>query len=158
MHDLHPHNFVNDPARKLIKLISHIKHKHAPIHHVYNYIHDCTFTPCTFIVSASPTASSTLPHQCNMANPVISTTPQTNIPPSPSTASRTLATKSVELNYVPLVALGALLGLSLLLLVVVTTGWVCTCVSMKKREAKVSSTHTRYARIAGLNNHGDHVH
>ena len=30
--------------------------------------------------------------------------------------------------------LGALLGLSMLLLAVVITGWICTCVSMKKRE------------------------
>ena len=134
---------------------SHITCKHPPIHNVYNYIHGCTFTPCTFILSASPTVSSTLPHQWNMPNPVISTTPQTSIPPSLSIASRTLVTKSVELNYVPL---GALLGLSLLLLAVVTTGWVCTCVSMKKREAKMSSIHNRYACTAGLNNHGDHVH
>ena len=121
----------------------------------------CTITYMTirllhiYIVFASPTVSSTLPHQYNMANPVISTTPQTNIPPSPSTASQTLVDKSMELNCVPLVALGALLGLSLLLLAVVTTGWVCTCVSMKKREARMSS---RYACMAGLNNHGDHVY
>ena len=110
----------------------------------------CTIMYLTIhlILSASPIVSPTLPHQHNMSNPITSTTPQTNIPPNPSTASRTLATKSMELNYVPLVALGALLGLSLLLLAVVTTGWVCTCVSMKKREAKVSSTHTRYACTA----------
>lgn len=37
-------------------------------------------------------------------------------------------------------ALGALLGLSMLLLALVTTGWVCTCVSMKKRGKTVDNS------------------
>ena len=37
-------------------------------------------------------------------------------------------------------ALGALLGLSVLLLALVTTGWVCTCVSMKKRGKTVDNS------------------
>lgn len=36
--------------------------------------------------------------------------------------------------------LGALFGLSLLLLVVVITGWVCTCWKMKKKQNEVKST------------------
>ena len=51
------------------------------------------------------------------------------------------------------VALGALLGLSMLLLAVVTTGWVCTCVSMKKRaktdnpEVIESTQQNRYVKL-----------
>ena len=51
------------------------------------------------------------------------------------------------------VALGALLGLSMLLLAVVTTGWVCTCVSIKKRtksdnpEVIESTQQNRYVKL-----------
>ena len=90
---------------------------------------------------------------------MISATPQTNNiqhqPPSPTTDGQTLANnkpvESYHCNIYPLVALGALQGLSLLLLTVVTTGWVCTCMSMKKREAKISSTtHIRYHKATFL--------
>ena len=40
-----------------------------------------------------------------------------------------------ETNNTPILALGALLALSMVLLAVVTTGWVCTCLIMKKRDS-----------------------
>ena len=52
-------------------------------------------------------------------------------------------------NTLPVLILGALLALSILLLLIVTTGWVCTCVSMKKRKVKKSScfVQSRYYNI-----------
>ena len=122
-------------------------HKHAPTIYIIVYL--------TFTVPASPEVSPTLPCQYNnMTDPTTSVTPQTYIP---SLAPQTL-TKSV----VSVTALGALLVLSLLLLTMVTTGWVCTYISMTKREAKKNSTHTRYYTSMlmqfGMNNHGGHVY
>ena len=48
---------------------------------------------------------------------------------------------TAETNNAPIVALGALLGLFVVLLAVVTTGWVCTCLIMKKRETAQSSAY-----------------
>ena len=123
------------------------------LHHISYYILHFH----SFMVSVSPTrmhtVSPTLPHQCNSTNLMISTTPQTNNIHHTSTGGRTLANcKPTESYYVhTLVALGALQGLSLLLLAVVTIGWVCTCMSMKKREAKISTmTHIRYHKVTFL--------
>ena len=108
------------------------------------------------------TVSATLPHQCNYINPMTSATPQPNTQyhvPSPSTESQTLASdcKPLENYQYPLVALGALQGLSLVVLALVTTGWVCTCRSMKKREARESSICIRYkCKHSWLNNHSSH--
>ena len=98
------------------------------------------------------TVSPTLPHQCNSTNLMISATPQTSNMHHTSTDGQSLANcKPTESYYVhTLVAFGALQGLSLLLLAVVTTGWVCTCMSMKKREAKISTTHIRYHKATFL--------
>ena len=129
--------------------------KHALIIQVYKRYTRCSLH-FNFTASAYPTVSPTLPCQCNMANPMISVTSQTDIP---SLLPQTL-TKSVQ-NYVPVTALGALLALSMVLLAMVTTGWVCTCISMKKREAKQSSTHTRFTSMLiefGVNNHVDHIY
>jgi hypothetical protein len=46
-----------------------------------------------------------------------------------------------EIDNVPILILGALLGLSVLLLAVVSTGWVCTCLIVKKREISLSSAY-----------------
>ena len=48
---------------------------------------------------------------------------------------------TVETDSVPILVLAALLGLSVLLLAVVSTGWVCTCLIMKKREISLSSAY-----------------
>ena len=114
---------------------------HALIIQVYKLYTRCSLH-FNFTVSAYPIVSPTLPCQCNMANPVISVTSQTDVP----TLVPQTMTKSVQ-NYVPVVALGALLALSMVLLAMVTTGWVCTCISMKKREPKKSSSHTRYTSM-----------
>ena len=61
-------------------------------------------------------------------------------------------------------ALGALLGLSMLLLAVVTIGWICTCVSIKKHrreksdnsEMIESTEQNRYVRIVTEQN-GCHI-
>ena len=66
-----------------------------------------------------------------------------------TTANETSGSESI------IVALGALLGLSILLLAVVTIGWVGTCVSMKKlrreksdnSEMIESTEQNRYVRI-----------
>ena len=127
----------------------------------YRSLADKYFTFIVYAVCIYPThtVSLTLPHQSNYPNSMISATPQTNNiqhqPPSPTTDGQTLANnKPVEsyyCNMYPLVALGALQGLSLLLLAVVTTGWVCTCMSMKKREAKINSmTQIRYNKVTFL--------
>ena len=63
---------------------------------------------------------------------MISATPQTNIP-CPSMDSQTLV-KSVE-SYVSTAAFGAPLALSVVVLAVVITGWVCTYVSMRNKLA-----------------------
>ena len=95
-----------------------------------------------FLVSVSPTHSSTLPHQCNEAKPTTScTTPQM------STTNYRLQSqtpiKSVKIGESVLALIGALLGLSVVLLAVVTTGWVCTCVYMKSKLAMDQSQQTR---------------
>ena len=107
-------------------------------------------------ISCMHTISPTFSHKANNTNSMTSATLQTNIQcrrncvPSPSTDSQTLVTcKSVENYLVPLAALGGLLGLSLLLLAVVITGWVCTCRSMRKKEARKNSKHTRYVFLKG---------
>ena len=48
---------------------------------------------------------------------------------------------TVETGSVPILVLAALLGLSVLLLAVVSIGWVCTCLIMKKREISLSSAY-----------------
>ena len=95
-----------------------------------------------FLVSISPTHSSTLPHQCNEAKSATScTTPQM------STTNYRLQSqtpvKSVKTGESVLALIGALLGLSVVLLAVVTTGWVCTCVYMKSKLAMDQSQQTR---------------
>ena len=110
---------------------------------------------CCLYLLHTCTVSPTLPHQCNSTNLMINTTPQTNNMHHTSTDGQTLANckpmESYYCNIYPLVTLGALLGLSLLLLTMVTTGWVCTCMFMKKREAKISSTtHIRYHKVTFL--------
>ena len=56
--------------------------------------------------------------------------------------SRVSASESDGVNHTttgPIAALAVLSCLSVLLLTVVTTGWVCTCLIMKKREGNKSS-------------------
>jgi hypothetical protein len=111
---------------------------------IQNYCCLLHFIIILLIVSVS----STLPHliQWNTTNSMTGTTPRAGTQcrtPSPSTDSPTLHTtdcKPLEYYQYPLAALGALQGLSLVILALVTTGWVCTCRSMKKREARKSST------------------
>ena len=75
-----------------------------------------------FLVSVSPTCSSIVSHQCNKAKPT-SATPQM----SKLSLSSQTSVQSME-NSVPVIALGALLAFSVMLLAVVTIGWVCTCI------------------------------
>ena len=56
--------------------------------------------------------------------------------------SRASASESDDVNYMttgPIAALAVLSCLSVLLLVMVTIGWVCTCFIVKKREVNKSS-------------------
>ena len=56
-------------------------------------------------------------------------------------SSRASASESDGVNHTttgPITALAVLFCLSVLLLAVVTTGWVCTCLIVKKREANKS--------------------
>ena len=52
-----------------------------------------------------------------------------------------------------IIVLGALLGMSVLLLVVVTAGWVWTCLAMKKKEEVKSGTQKRYIYISDILHH-----
>ena len=57
-------------------------------------------------------------------------------------SSRASASESDGVNYTttgPIAALAVLSCLSVLLLAMVTTGWVCTCLIVKKREVNKSS-------------------
>ena len=78
-------------------------------------------TACTTVIS---TVISMVSPPCSTRSVVTSSTQQTHLL-SPSVEDKTL---------------GALFGLSLLLLVVVTTGWVCTCWTMNKKRNEVKST------------------
>ena len=88
---------------------------------------------------------------------MIGQTPAKSVPvtlltstPSLSMANQTPAKSVMTSVTVPIVVLGALLGLFAILLAVVTTGWVCTCVAIKKKEAKRSQTHTRYKHVDNI--------
>ena len=83
-----------------------------------------------FLVSVSPTCSSIVSCQCNKTKPTTSTTPQM----SKLSLSNQTSVQSME-NSVPVVALGALLAFSVMLLAVVTIGWVCTCINVKNKLA-----------------------
>ena len=54
---------------------------------------------------------------------------------------------NLVMDSTPLAVLGALLGLSVVLLAVVTTGWVWTCCVMKKRGEKKSPVQNRLGSI-----------
>ena len=82
-----------------------------------------------FLVSVSPTCSSIVSCQCNKAKPTSTTSQMSKLGQSNQTS-----VQSME-NSVPVIALGALLAFSVMLLAVVTTGWVCTCIYMKNKLA-----------------------
>ena len=84
-----------------------------------------------FLVSVSPTCSSIVSCQCNKTKPTTSTTPQM----SKLSLSSQTSVQSIRENSVPVVALGALLAFSVMLLTVVTIGWVCTCINVKNKLA-----------------------
>ena len=121
-------------------------------------------------MTASPTCSPTVPYHCNKAEKTTCVTPQTSTPrlsmvsqiPAKSvmisvpvtllknTPSLSMASQTPAKSVMNGVVLGALLGLSVVLLALVTIGWVCTCVAMKKKEAKKSQTHTRYKHVDNI--------
>ena len=99
-----------------------------------NTLDQCTTTIMTTTVSPSCSRS----QQPSVHQPVCTCT-SSAMPiksPSPSISSLESTEKSAQTtctNYA--VALGALLALAVLLLAVVTTGWVCMCLNMKKRQS-----------------------
>jgi hypothetical protein len=78
-----------------------------------------------FLVSVSP------------MTPQISTTSY-RLPSQPP-----ISVKSIENGEPVLAPIGALMALSVVLLAVVTTGWVCTCIYMKNKMATDHSRQTR---------------
>lgn len=61
--------------------------------------------------------------------------------------TRPMERQSLAKPALPILVLGALLALSILLLVIVITGWVHTCVTMKMNRVKNSCAKSRYTII-----------
>ena len=104
-------------------------------------------------ISTLPTTSAVdyvvTPSQCTQTTVTTTVTPsctnsggtfQVTIPIL-SMESEDRSSLASETNNAPILALGALLGLFVVLLAVMTTGWVCTCLIMKKRETAQSSAY-----------------
>ena len=82
----------------------------------------------TTSITVSPSCSPSPPSQCSQTCP----------PSPPSQHSESATTNAIlyddtKTTQIPMLALGALSGLSVVLLVVVTAGWVWTCSNMRKR-------------------------
>ena len=105
-------------------------------------------------VTPPPTLHPTItPSQCTQATLTTTVTPSCTNPaagggnsfqvtiPIPDSGESDQLPLTVETGSVPTLVLAALLGLSVLLLAVVSTGWVCTCLVMKKREISLSSAY-----------------
>ena len=67
-----------------------------------------------------------------------------------TTLKRVIETESLFMNSTPTAVLGALLGLSVVLLAVVTTGWVWTCCIMKKGEGEKSLVQKRLGTTSAI--------
>lgn len=80
----------------------------------------------TIIVAASPTTCVQPPGLSTVSNVRTNANNMNGQSPSKTAVSSNSMTTAV-------IGLGALLGLSLVLLAVVITGWVCTCLIAKKR-------------------------
>ena len=80
-------------------------------------------------ITASP---STCNVQLSTCTPTPNTATVTDISSQSSCTCTTAAVNHIQFTAVDM-AIGGLLGLSLVLLIVVTTGWVCTCLITKKR-------------------------
>ena len=103
--------------------------------------------PCTPITSTKFIATTVLPPLQSCA-PQFTTTPMLNITKSSTTSfglesysgnkSGNMLTQRNGLSNT-ISALGALLGFSLVLLALVTTGWVWTCWTARKREVNINS-------------------
>lgn len=114
-------------------------------------------TALTAATTPSPTTAASnaiTPSQCTQATLTTTVTPsctnsvvgggngfQVTIPDSVNSGESDQLPLTVETGSVPVLVLAALLGLSVLLLAVVSTGWVCTCLVMKKREISLSSAY-----------------
>ena len=93
------------------------------------------------------------PSQCTQATLTTTVTPSCTNPaagggnsfqvtiPIPDSGESDQSPLTIETGSVPILILAALLGLSVLLLAAVATGWVCTCLIMKKREISLSSAY-----------------
>ena len=116
----------------------------------------CANLTAAVIPTLPPTASAVsnviTPSQCTQATmtTTVTVTPsctnsaggtfQVTIPIS-SVNSGDQSPFTAETNDAPILVLGAMLGLSVLLLAVVSTGWVCTCLVIKNREVATSSAY-----------------
>ena len=118
----------------------------------------CANLTAAVIPTLPPTASAVsnviTPSQCTQATYTMTTTVtvtpsctnsadgtfQVTIPISSMNSGDQLPL-TTETNNTPILVLGATLGLSVLLLAVVSTGWVCTCLVMKNREVATSSVY-----------------
>ena len=96
---------------------------------------DISPTQCTLTTTVTPTCTNTAAGGGSF---------QVTIPISDSANSgdQSESALSAETNDAPLLVLGALMGLSVVLLAVVSTGWVCTCLIMKRREIALSSAYS----------------
>ena len=101
-----------------------------------------------------PTLHPTItPSQCTQATLTTTVTPSCTNPVAgggnsfqvtisiPDSGESDQSPLTVETGSIPILVLAALLGLSVLLLAVVSIGWVCTCLIMKKREISLSSAY-----------------
>jgi hypothetical protein len=78
---------------------------------------------------------------CSSPTSETKTSPETNISPTKT------STCPLQLNIV-LPAIGGLMGLLILLLLVVVSGWVCTCRIMKKRgKMEINIMQDRYCLV-----------
>ena len=99
-----------------------------------NTLDQCRATTMTTTVSPSCSQS----QQSVLSQPACTCTssamPMESL--SPSSSSLELTEKSDQTTCMnSAMVLGVLLALSVVLLAVVTTGWVCTCLTMKKRQS-----------------------
>ena len=99
---------------------------------ITTYLRTLVYIPTTVHVSAYPSPTTTL------------------ISHNIMTSSPTNTNQGILLN-IALPATGGLVGLLIVLLLVVVTGWVCTCQIMKKRgKMVINMTQDRYYSIRGL--------
>ena len=92
----------------------------------------------------TPKTTCTNRSTCNPSGSQYSTTTSHRQTAS-TTHTPTQSTESQSaVNTMPVQVLGALLGLSMVLLVIVTTGWVCTCLFMKNSKVKMNCVQDRY--------------